>query len=248
MNAVREIPLNKLVPLAANVRKTGAGVGIEELAASIGAHGLLQNLAVQPVFNRDGAATGKFAVVAGARRLAAMKLLATRKAVAKNAPVPCIVQETSDPTEISLAENFHQLPMHPADQYEAFAKLHVEQGLSVDDIAARFGLTPAVVKQRMKLCAVSPVLMQVYRDGDMNLEQLMAFTITDDHTAQERVWSELSWNKDRHMIRRLLTQGQGAAPDLRGQLVGAAAYEDAGGVILRELFYAADGRDFNHAA
>ncbi len=248
MNAVREIPLNKLVPLAANVRKTGAGVGIEELAASIGAHGLLQNLAVQPVFNRDGAATGKFAVVAGARRLAAMKLLATRKAVAKNAPVPCIVQETSDPTEISLAENFHQLPMHPADQYEAFAKLHVEQGLSVDDIAARFGLTPAVVKQRMKLGAVSPVLMQVYRDGDMNLEQLMAFTITDDHTAQERVWSELSWNKDRHMIRRLLTQGQVPAQDRRAKFVGAAAYEGAGGVILRDLFDETDGGYFTDAA
>ncbi len=215
MNAVREIPLNKLVASAANVRKTGVGVGIEELAASIGAYGLLQSLSVQPVLNRDGAATGKFAVVAGARRLAAMKLLTTRKAFAKNAPVPCIVQETSDPTEISLAENFHQLPMHPADQYKAFAKLHAEQGQSVDDIAARFGLTPAVVRQRMKLGAVSPMLMQVYRDGDMNLEQLMAFTITDDHAAQERVWSELSWNKDRHMIRRLLTQGQVPAQDRR---------------------------------
>jgi hypothetical protein len=79
MNAVQEIPLNKLVPSAANVRKTG----IEELAASIGAHGLLQTLLVQPVFNRDGAATGKFAVVAGGRRPVAMKLLATREAVAK---------------------------------------------------------------------------------------------------------------------------------------------------------------------
>ncbi len=248
MNAVREIPLSKLVPSAANVRKTGAGVGIEELAASIGAHGLLQNLSVQPVFNRDGAATGKFAVVAGARRLAAMKLLATRKAFAKNAPVPCIVKEASNPTEISLAENFHQLPMHPADQYEAFAKLHAEQGQSVDDIAARFGLTPAVVKQRMKLGAVSPVLMQVYRNGDMNLEQLMAFTITDDHTAQERVWSELSWNKDRHMIRRLLTQGQVPAQDRRAKFVGADAYEAAGGVILRDLFDETDGGYFTDTA
>jgi ParB family transcriptional regulator, chromosome partitioning protein len=82
----------------------------------------------------------------------------------------------------------------------------------------------------------------------MNLEQLMAFTITDDHAAQERVWSELSWNKDRHMIRRLLTQGQVPANDRRAKLVGADAYEAAGGIILRDLFDETDGGSFTDAA
>jgi ParB/RepB/Spo0J family partition protein len=153
MTTLREIPLNKLVPSAANVRKTGASTGIEELAASIAAYGLLQNLSVRPVLDGENAETGKFEVVAGARRFAAMKLLAKQKKVPKAAPVPCIVQAASDPTEIGLAENFYQLPMHPADQYEAFAKLHGEQGMRADDIAARFGLTPIVVRQRLKLGA-----------------------------------------------------------------------------------------------
>jgi ParB family chromosome partitioning protein len=81
--------------------------------------------------------------------------------------------------------------MHPADQYEAFAKLHNEQGLSAEDIAARFGVTPAVVRQRLKLAVVSPTLIQLYRDGEMSLEELTAFTITDDHAKQEQVWAEL---------------------------------------------------------
>lgn len=42
-------------------------------------------------------------------------------------------------------------------------------------------MTPHVVRQRLRLGAVSPKLMQVYRDGDLTLEQLMAFAITDDH-------------------------------------------------------------------
>ena len=46
--------------------------------------------------------------------------------------------------------------MHPADQYEAFAKLHGEEGMSAEDIAARFGVTAAVVRQRLKLGAASP--------------------------------------------------------------------------------------------
>jgi len=46
------------------------------------------------------------------------------------------------------------------------------------------------VLQRLKLAAVSPRLLAVYRSGEMSLEQLMAFTISDDHGAQEAVWFE----------------------------------------------------------
>ena len=59
---IRMIPLTALVPSPANVRKTGTMNGIDELAASIEAHGLLQNLQVRK------AASGKFEVVAGGRR------------------------------------------------------------------------------------------------------------------------------------------------------------------------------------
>jgi len=233
---VRMIPLSKLVPSLANVRKTGRDVGIEELAASIVAHGLLQNVAVRPVLDGEGKETGKFEVVAGGRRLAALKLLAKRKAILKNYPVPCALVTVFSGEEVSLAENIFQAPMHPADQYEAFARLHVEQGQSAEDIAARFGVTPAVVKQRLRLGAVSPVLMNIYREGEMSLEQLMAFTITDDHALQERVWRELTWNKSKEMIRRLLTEGHVDCTDRRVRFVGIEDYEAAGGHVVRDLF------------
>lgn len=236
MSVYQEIPLNKLVPSPENVRRTGLGVGIDELAASIAAHGLLQNLPVKPVLDEAGADTGKFAVVAGGRRYAALKLLAKQKRIAKTAPVGCNVLDAADAVEISLAENVTQLPMHPADQYEAFEKLHREQGMTTEDIAARFGLSVVAVRQRMKLGAVSPTLMQIYRDGGMNLEQLMVFTVTDDHPRQERVWSDLSRNKSREAIRRALTEDQVSAADRRAICVGAGAYQAAGGVIVRDLF------------
>jgi hypothetical protein len=96
---IRMIPLTSLVPSPANVRKTGTANGIAELAASIEAHGLLQNLQVEK------AANGKFEVVAGGRRLAALKVLAKRKALAKDAPVACNVLDDEAAAEISLAEN-----------------------------------------------------------------------------------------------------------------------------------------------
>src|SRR5258708_6859936 len=98
----------------------------------------------------------------------------------------------------------------------------------------------------MRLGAVSPLLLQIYRDDGMNLEQLMAFTITDDHARQDRVWSELSWNKGRDMIRRLLTEGQVPAHDRRALFVGCEAYAAAGGAIVRDLFDDACGGVLAH--
>lgn len=242
--AIKDIPLSKLGPSAANVRRTNREAQIEELAASIAAHGLLQNLTVRPVLDSEGGETGKFEVVAGGRRLAALKLLAKRKALAKNVAIPCRVLDAGRAEEVSLAENITQCPMHPADQYEAFARLVTGHGMAAEDIAARFGVTETVVKQRMKLGAVAPALMQAYRDGDMSLDQLMAFTITDDPARQERVWSELGWNKSRDMIRRMLTEGQVSAQDRRAKFLGKEAYEAAGGVIIHDLFDEEDGGYF----
>jgi len=55
-----DISLSKLTPSAANVRRTAAGAGIEALAASIEAHGLLQSLVVRPKPGKEGQATDRF--------------------------------------------------------------------------------------------------------------------------------------------------------------------------------------------
>jgi len=224
------IPLSKLIPSAANVRKTGATAGIAELAASIKAHGLLQNLQV-----RAGDA-GKFEVVAGRRRLAALKRLARNKDIEKLVEIPCHVLEEGDAAEISLAENVMRLPMHPADQFEAFQAL-AETGKGPEEIAARFGCSPATVRQRLKLASVSPRLMKVYRTGKMDLDQLMAFAISDDHAAQEAAWfKQPEWNRDPATLRRVLTRAHVEASDRRSRFVGIDTYVAAGGHILRDLF------------
>ena len=54
LNGARDIPFNKLVPSAANVRKVKAGVSLEELAEDIGRRGLIQSLHVRPVLDGAG--------------------------------------------------------------------------------------------------------------------------------------------------------------------------------------------------
>jgi len=68
------------------------------------------------------------------RRRLVQLLLAKRKHFKKTEPVRCVLDTEHNAHEISLAENVIRSSMHPADQYEAFAKLHHEQGMSAEDV------------------------------------------------------------------------------------------------------------------
>ena len=242
LSASRDIPFNKLVLSQANVRRVKAGVSIEELAEDIAQRTLLQSLSVRPVLDADGQETGMFEIPAGGRRFRALELLVKQKRLAKTAPVPCVVREGGIAEEDSLAENVHRVALHPLDQFRAFQALR-DKGLGDEEIAARFFVTPTVVKQRLRLAAVSDKLLDIYAEDGMTLEQLMAFTVTNDHARQEQVWDAVSrsYNKEPYLIRRQLTEGAVRASDRRARFVGLDIYEAAGGVVMRDLFQHDDG-------
>ena len=245
LSTSRDIPFNRLRLSQANVRRTKAGVSIEDLAESIARRGLLQGLNVRPVLDDQGAPTGDYEIPAGGRRFRALELLVKARRLAKTAPVPCVVREGDaaiSAEEDSLAENVDREPLHPVDQFRAFLTLR-EQGSGEEEIAARFFTTPQIVRQRLKLAAVSPKLLDLYVEEAMTLEQVMAFTVTADHARQEAVWDALAkgWNKQPYEIRRALTVGAVKPGDKRARFVGVEVYEAAGGVVLRDLFTEDDG-------
>ena len=178
-----------------------------------------------------------YEVPAGGRRYRALERLVKAKRLAKTAPVPCIVKEDGIAEEDSLAENTQREALHPIDQFRAFRTL-IDKGLSEEEIAARFFVTPAVVKQRLRLAAVSEKLIDAYIAEEMTLEQLMAFTVTEDHARQEQVWEAVQqgYNKEAWYIRRLLTESAVSAADRRAVFVGIEAYMAAGGGVTRDLF------------
>ena len=235
--AVLFVPLGKLKKSPRNARKTPhSEAHIEALAASIAAKGMLQNLVVEPETNADGEPTGSYFVTIGEGRRLAQLLRVKRKQIKKSEAIRCVLDTVNDAAEISLDENVTRESMSPADQFERFRELSERKGWGAEEIAARFGVTAHVVKQRLRLGAVSPKLMQVYRDGELTLDQLMAFAITDDHTRQEHVYENLSYNRDPSIIRRDLTKTNVAATERRAVFVGAQAYTEAGGNIIRDLF------------
>lgn len=245
LSSSRDIPFNRLVLSQSNVRRVKSGLSIDELARDIERRGLLQSLNVRPVLDGEGVETGTYEVPAGGRRFRALELLVKQKKLAKTAPVPCVVREAGSAIlaeDDSLAENVPRQALHPLDQFRAFRDM-LEKGVSEDEIAAAFFVAPAVVKQRLRLMTVSDRLLEIYEQDGMRLEQLMAFSISDDHARQEQVWEIVSQNHNRepYVIRRMLTERTVRASDARARFVGLDAYVTAGGAIMRDLFEADDG-------
>ena len=233
----RDITFNRLVLSQSNVRRVKAGVSIEQLAESIAQRTLLQSLNVRAVVDGEGNETGMFEVPAGGRRYRALELLVKQKRMAKTQAVPCVVREGGIAEDDSLAENDERVGLHPLDQFRAFKTLS-DAGLSQEDIAARHFVTPAIVKQRLRLASASPKLHEVYAEDGMTLEQLMAFSVTADHARQEQVWENVSRSgyDEPYQIRRTLTEATVRASDRRACFVGVEAYEQAGGRVERDLF------------
>jgi len=231
------VPLSRLVlrPTGRNVRKTPR-MSIPELAASIQRVGLLQNLIV--IASADGE---HYEVVAGGRRLAALKLLAKKHRISKEWEVPCLQVADGTARTASLTENVQREAMHPADQFEAFAAL-VAEGRPIEDIAADFSVTPLVVQRRLKLANVSPRLLADYRAEAVSLDQLMALAITDDHATQEAAFYDApTWQRQSSALRDRLTEREIDAyrhPLVR--FVGLDTYEGAGGGVRRDLFAEGD--------
>ena len=234
---IREIPLSRLALAPENVRKTPPDAQADAaLKASVAAIDVLENLVVRV----DGPVEdGRYAVVAGGRRLKAMQELAADGTIDADHPVPCQVRSADvEPGEISLAENVIRVAMHPADQVVAFSKL-VQAGQSVSAIAARFGTSERVVEQRLRLGNAAPELLDAYRADEIDLEVLKAFAVTTDRERQMAVWEQVSGQGYRPaawQVKRLLTEERVPGASAIARFVGVDAYEAAGGQVLRDLF------------
>jgi ParB family transcriptional regulator, chromosome partitioning protein len=234
---IQNIPLSSLELSPLNVRKSRTKADISAMASSIEIEGVLQNLLAHPTDD------GKFAVVIGGTRLEAMSLLLKEGKISADYQVPVDVRPADDAslTAKSLAENVRRSAMHPIDEFRAYHQLS-QQGLSTEEIAAREGETFRHVQQRLKLALVSPKLINLaYKDGLPTMAQLEAMTVTENTKLQERVWRDLpDWAKERgeaEPIRDFLTEKHiDAARDSLARFVTVAAYEAAGGGMVRDLF------------
>lgn len=228
------VAINQLVPSKRNVRKSkSTKEADQELLAGIRAEGLLQNLVVIPNGKPD-----VFEVVAGKRRLKALQQLVKEGYYQEGHTVPCrYYADAANAEEISLIENTQRLRMHPADEFEACRKMQ-RKGKGSEEIAASLGIPETTVKKRLKLGQVAPEIMRAYRGEEIDLDDVMAFTIEDDKAKQVEVFKSLTAEGALSPF-RIRAALRGETETSRGRLakfVGEKAYTKAGGRLSEDLF------------
>jgi len=235
MGTFAAVPFFKLRLAEGNIRKSHATAAKDaELKASLEAHGVLMNLIVST------APKGIKQVHAGGRRLAMLTQLVTEKKLPKGYPVPCyVLGDDENPEEAALIENTMRVEMHPLDEFESYSRLHHDHGMTIEQIAARFGRASLDVRKRLKLGNVAPKLRQACRDGDIDLDTLAAFASTEDMERQLECYTALTAQHNyinSYTVRNWLTEALYEAGRGLPALISVEDYEDRGGKTSSDLF------------
>lgn len=228
-----------LVPLSALVLEEGENVrstssvtkdGIKQMAAMLESTGQISPLVVSR--REDGC----FSVHAGGRRTRGFWHLRDQKKISADHMVEVREIDATHGLDISLIENISQEAMHPVDEFLAYKRLE-EKGYTPEGIAKAHGVKVLQVKRRMKLGEVHPDLLEQFREGKINLDQIMALASCDDQQRQLQAWTSLPvWQRNDQQIRQHLSEDEVKVDDDRVKLVGLDAYLKAGGSVRTDLF------------
>ena len=235
---IQTIPLNKLTAVeGGNPRRSMDAAALEGLAASIKTDGLLQNLVVRK-------AGRKFRIVSGERRYRALSLLAERGDIEKDHPVPVEVRgdlSETDALRLATVENIQREQLAPMDEAEAFATL-LGSGASLEDVAAKAGVSVLTVKRRVALASLSDEAKALVREGAFSLSSAEALTL-GTHDQQRAVIERLEqgYHYDANDLREMLT---GEKPAVSLAIFPMAQYA---GTVTSDLFADDDDTFFDDA-
>ena len=142
---IQMISVDRLHPHPDNPRKDVGDVS--ELAKSIQANGILQNLTVVPYFSKvhGRKMDGLYTVIIGHRRLAAAKLAGLEE-------IPCTVAEMSEKEQLStmLTENMQRVDLSVYEQAQGF-QMMLDLGDSAAEIAKKAGFSESTVRRRLEI-------------------------------------------------------------------------------------------------
>ena len=186
------IPLDQLKVSTLNMRHARKAPDVSDILPSIRARGVQQPLLVRK--NGNG-----FEIVAGRRRFFALKALA--KEGAEVVAVPCGIMADGDDTaaiEASLIENTVRLDPDEVSRWETFARL-VNEGRTVEDIAATFGVGEIMVRRALALGSLLPEIRQAYRSDEIDAQTVRHLTLARE--AQQAEWLTLFRDPEQHAPR-----------------------------------------------
>jgi ParB family chromosome partitioning protein len=222
--ADRLVPIERIGRNPANPRRQFAESDLEELAASIRRHGVVQPVLVRPS-KSDGIA---FELIAGERRWRA----AQRAGLTE---LPVIIREVNDRTALQLAivENVQRADLNPVEEAMGYQQLIDEHGYSQADLGEIIGKSRSHVANTLRLLKLPPQIHAMIESGSLSAGHARALVTAPDPLAlANRIVS------DNLSVRQAesLSQKSGNGPSrARGAAPRAAHHKDADTLALEKL-------------
>ncbi|HHE8494874.1 ParB N-terminal domain-containing protein (plasmid) [Enterobacter ludwigii] len=208
---------------------------VEEMADSIQAMGILQNLIGAELPD------GTIGIVGGEGRRRGTGILVMRGVLDADTPfVPVKVLPVEMAVAASMIENGRRKNMHPAEQIIGFRTLE-QEGKTASQIGALMGYHPRHVQRCLKLANLAPSLLDALARDEITLEHCEVMTLAETHERQLQIWEEAKaqWYgrvPAPQTLRKMVTDDKMAISHPMFEFVGEEAYTAAGGALTADLF------------
>lgn len=195
------LPIGALHPHPQNPRKDLGD--LTELADSIRANGILQNLTVVPLVDVDPDATidtgdGHYTVIIGHRRLAAAELAGLEK-------VPCVIAHMDEREQVQtmLLENMQRADLTVYEQAQGF-QLMMDLGATVEEIAQQTGFSETTVRRRVKLTELDQGTLKDVATRQISMGDLDKLNKIESLAARNKVLRDIGTNNFSHSFKEAM--------------------------------------------
>ncbi len=207
--ALLALPVEAIERNPEQPRKRFDEVKLEELAASIREHGIVEPILVR----KEG---GKYRILAGERRWRAAQRAGLRE-------IPAVVREASEREafELALVENIQRADLNAIEEAEAYDVLVSDHGLTQEELAKRVGKERSTVANSLRLLKLPEDVREAVRDGQLEMGHARALLGLEDaevirKAAQRAIREGLSVRATEALVRQLgqkPPKKESAAPD-----------------------------------
>lgn len=224
---VRLLPITSISPNPQQPRKIFEEEQLEDLAASIKQHGIIQPLILVAAEGLD-----RYTLIAGERRLRAAKLAGLKD-------VPAIVRTASqqEQLEFAIIENVQREDLNPIERARAYQSLADQFSLTHEDIAHRVGKSRVTVTNTLRLLNLPTVVQQTLQSGEISEGHARSLLALPTARAMEAALdSILSLGLNVRQTELLVSKLSGKAPTSRKPNTRSAEEEDLEN-RLRQFFH-----------
>ena len=175
-NGVMEVELGKIKPNPNQPRKNFDIDALNELAASIKVHGIIQPIVV----NKEP--DGSYLIIAGERRWRAANICGLKT-------VPVIVKNYTEKQvkEISIIENLQREDLNPIEAARAIKELMEEYGLTQETVSERIGKSRSNIANTLRLLTLYPDVIKLVENGKLSAGHARCLVVVEDKNEQIRL-------------------------------------------------------------